>query len=255
MYNKVFKNSQITYGAPFQVRIPIALQNSKLQEEGQGIFVTPDEPEITEKPEEIIERAHEEAAMIIKEAEYEARRIMDDAYTEAKEKAAVMEEEAWQKGYAEGIAAAQKQCEETIAEAEEIKESALVKHDEVLAGIEAELIDLVLDVSKKVIGSEIALNKENMVYLVKQAIDNCSNKNGIILKVSTEDYSYLNTNRDKLAALIDCADEIELKQETSLKQGACILETPFGSMDAGIQTKLKKIEEAFYELLGDFSCK
>ncbi len=251
MYNKVFKNNQVTYGMPFQVRIPVALQNSRQQEECQGIFVTPDtdEPEITEKPEEIIERAHEEAAMIVKEAEYEARRIMDDAYTEAKEKAAVMEEEAWQKGYSEGIAAAQKECEVTIAQAEEIKAGALMEHDEVLAGIEAEVVNLILDVSKKVIGSEIALNKENMIYLIKQAIEGCSNKNGILLKVAPEDYNFLMANRDKLSAYIDCADEIELKQEMSLKQGACMLETPFGNVDAGVQTKLKKIEEAFRELL------
>ena len=34
-----------------------------------------------------------------------------------------------------------------------------------------------------------------------------------------------------------CADEIELKQEMSLKQGACIIETPFGSVDAGVTDK------------------
>ncbi|NJD01281.1 MAG: flagellar biosynthesis protein [Ruminiclostridium sp.] len=249
MYNKIFKNNQVTYGAPFKVRIPTALQNTRQQEEGRGIFITPDgDAKLAEKPEEIIQHANEEAAMIIKEAEYEARRIMDDAFTEGREKAGVMEEEAWQKGYAEGIAAAAKQCEATIEEAEEIKADALMKHDEVLAGIEAEIINLVIDVSKKVIGSEIALNKENMIFLIKQAIDNCSSKNGIILKVSPEDYNYLDTNRGKLAALIDCADEIELKQEMSLKQGACILETPFGNMDAGVQTKLGKIEEAFREL-------
>ena len=41
MYNKIFKNNQVTYGIPFQVRIPLTLQNIKQQEEGQGIFVTP----------------------------------------------------------------------------------------------------------------------------------------------------------------------------------------------------------------------
>ena len=251
MSNKVFKNNQVTYGVPFQVRIPITLQNIRQQEEGQGIFVAPDEPEITEKPEEILQRAHKEAAMIIKEAEYEARKIMEDAYTEAKEKAAVMEEEAWQKGYSEGIETAQKQCDATIAEAEKIKANALVEHDEVLAGLEAELINLVIEISKKVIGSEIAQNKENMIYLIKQALDNCSNKSGITLKVASEDYDFLKKNRDRLEELIDCANELEIKQEMSLKQGACILETPFGNMDAGVQTKLKKIEEAFRELLGE----
>lgn len=249
MSSKIFKNNQVTYGMPFQVRIPITLQNLKQQDEGKGIFVTPDEPEITDNPEEIIERAHKEAAVIIKEAEYEARRIMDDAYTEAKEKAAVMGEEAWQKGYSEGIAAAQKQCEDTIAEAEEIKARANEEHSEVLAGIETEIIDLVIEVSKKVIGSEIAINKENLIYLIKQAVNKCSNKKSIIIKVAPEDFDFLNMNREKLEEIIDCSDEMELKQDKSLKPGACILETPFGSMDAGVHKKLEKIEETFRELL------
>ena len=234
---------------PFQVRIPLTLQNLKQQEEPQGIFVTPDEQDTAEKPEDIIALARDEAAMIIKEAEYEARRIMDDAYTEAKEKAVVMEEEAWQKGYAEGLAAAQKQYEETISEAEAIKESAIVKHDEVLAGIETEIIDLVLDVAKKVIGTETALNKENLIYLVKQAIDGCSNKSSLILKVCAEDYEFLAGNRDRLMEMTEGIGELEIKKDISLKPGACILETPFGNMDAGAQTKLKKIEEAFRELV------
>lgn len=249
MYNKIFKNNQVTYGVPFQVRIPITLQNIKQQEEGQGIFVTPDEPDNIESAEEIIDRVQEEAAEIIKEAEYEARKIMDDAYTESKEKAAVMEEEAWQKGYAEGVSAAQKQYEATILEADEIKASAITEHNEVLAGIEAEVIELVIEVSKKVIGSEILQNKENLIYLIKQAVDKCSNKSSIILKVAPEDFNFLNINMNKFSAVIDCAEELVLKQDISLNAGACILETPFGNMDAGVQTKLKKIEEAFRELL------
>ena len=248
MSNKVFKNSQITYGVPFQVRMPVAPQNYRNEEETQGIFVTPDEPEITEKPQEIIQRAHEEAEVIIKEAEYDARRIVEDAYTEAKEKAAVMEEEAWQRGYSEGLAAAQKQCEAMIEEAESMKARSMVEHDEALAGMESEIISLVLEVSKKVIGSEIALNKENMIYLIKQAIDGCSNRNGIIVKVAPEDYSFIDANRSKLAECVECADTLELRQDGFLKPGSCILETPFGSMDAGVKTRLDKIEEAFLEL-------
>lgn len=252
MSNRVFKNSQVTYGVPFQVRIPLNLQQIKDEEEVQGIFVTPDdEPEITETPEEVLERAREEAALIIKEAEYDARRIIDEAYTEAKEKAAVMEEEAWQKGYTEGMAAAQQQSESTIAEAENIKAQAQIEHDEALAGMESEIINLVLEVTKKVIGSEIALNKENMIYLIKNAISCCSNRNGIIVRVSNEDYAYLDANRQKMAECIEGAESIELKQDSFLEPGDCILETPFGNMDTGMETKLRKIEEAFKELIGE----
>lgn len=246
MSSKIFKNNQVTYGIPFQVRIPIALQNLKQKDEVQE---TADEIEITDRPEAVIEQAHEEAALIIREATYEARRIMEEAYTEAKEKVAAMEEEAWQKGYAKGEDEAQKQYDKIISEAETIRKNAMVEHDDVLASIENEIIELVLDVSKKVIGSEMAINKENLISLIKDAIDKCSNKSNIVLKVAPEDYDFLTANMDKLMEAVGGMDGLELKQDLSLKTGACVLETLFGSMDAGIQTKLAKIEEAFRELL------
>lgn len=246
MSSKIFKNNQVTYGMPFQVRIPIALQNLKQKEEK---LEAAEEEEIFEKPDSLIEQATEEAALIIKEATYEAQRIMDDAYTEAKEKAIAMEEEAWQKGYAEGSEAAQKQYEIIIAEAEVIRENAKMEHNEVISGLENEIIELVLDVAKKVIGNEMFTNKKSMISLIKQAIDNCSNKNGIIVKIAPDDYKFLSENMDKLAEALGSLEGFEFKQDASLKPGSCILDTQFGSMDAGVQTKISKIEEAFRELM------
>lgn len=246
MSSKIFKNNQVTYGMPYQVRIPVALQNLKQQEEKKEI---PDEKMITDNPESILEQANEEASLIIKEAAYEARRIIDDAYTEAKEKAAAMIEEAWQKGYAEGMEAAKKQYEEIIAEAEDIKGSAKIQHYEVISGLESEIVQLVLDISKKVIGDEITLNKPSMLTLIKQAIEKCSNKSNIVLKVANEDYLFIAENMDKLTDILGNIDGLDVRLDSSLEPGACILDTQFGSMDAGIQTKLAKIEEAFRELL------
>lgn len=243
--SKIFKNNQVTYGMPFQVRIPLTLQNLKLQEE-QEVEECMEE---TERPETILEKAHEEAALIIKEATFEARRVMEEAYTEAKEKVAAMEEEALQKGYSEGTEAAQQEYDRLIAEAERIKENARVEHDDVLCSMENEMIELVLDIAKKVIGQEMCVNKDNIISLVKDAIDKCSNKSGIVLKVASEDYEYLKDNMDRLKEVAGCIDDLELKQDLSMKPGSCVLDTLFGSMDAGVQTKLMKIEEAFRELM------
>lgn len=249
MYNNIFKSNQVTYGRPFQVKIPFNIQSIRLQEEIEETSEIPDEPEETESPELILEKAREEASLIIREAEYEAGRLTDNAYRESEAKARSMEEDAWQKGYAEGLEAAQKQYESVIREAEAIRESAMEEHDQVLAGMESELVGIILDISKKVIGDELAANKENMIYLVRQAIEKCSNKDNVIIKISPEDYEFMIENQDRLYALIEGAGEIAIKQDLSLKQGACIIETPYGNVDAGAQTRIRKIEEAFMEIL------
>lgn len=248
MYNRIFKNNQVTYGRPYQIKIPMNLQ-APAQEESEEDAPPQAEPEEAENPEAILERAREEAALIIKEAEYEAARILEDARAEAERNTRAVLEEAWQKGYDEGNESAKEQYEGIIREAEAARESAREEHDRVLADMEAEIISLVTEVSREVIGNELATNSDSILYLVRQALEKCSNKNGLVIKVSPADYEYLAENRDRLNMLVQGAGDMEIKQEPSLEPGACLVETPFGSVDASAQTRLRKVEEAFRDIL------
>lgn len=259
LYNRIFKNNQIIYGNPFHVKQPVNMPNIRVAkgaedaddgfERGETDSVREETGEI--RTEDIIAKAREDAEMILRESEYEAARILENASREAAERVQAIEEEAWQRGYAEGSEAAQRQYEMLLQEAENCCATAQVEHDRMLACMEAEMVSLVLEVAKKVIGQEMAVNQENLLYLVKQAIGKCSVRNGITLKVSKEDYPYLSENKDRLMSMVEGAGEIEIKQDFSLKAGACIVETPFGNVDAGVETKIRNIEEAFKSLLGD----
>ena len=88
-----------------------------------------------------------------------------------------------------------------------------------------------------------------MIYLVRQALESCSNKTNLVLKVSPADYEYITGNMDRLASLAPGSGDIEIKQDLSLEPGSCIIDSAFGSVDAGVRTRLRKIEEAFREIL------
>jgi flagellar assembly protein FliH len=103
-------------------------------------------------------------------------------------------------------------------------------------------------VAQKVISSELTSNKDYIINLVVQALDKCSSRNNIKLKVSPDDFVFLSENKEKLSSLVD-VERIEIKNDLSLKPGACIIETPIGNVDGGVQTKLHKIEDAFREIL------
>jgi flagellar assembly protein FliH len=45
--------------------------------------------------------------------------------------------------------------------------------------------------------------------------------------------------------------ELNIKKDTSLKTGGCIVETAYGTVDASLQTKFKKIESAFRNVILD----
>lgn len=259
MYRKVFKNNQINLGTPFQIRTPMDLQlvrplNTPHPVEEELELVRPQKSveDITQIAEDIINRANEEAELIIKEAHFEAARIMDEAQVQAEELKTASVEDGKKLGYEEGIVEAQRQYEDMVRQAEEIKNNAIIEYSQVLKGIETDAVNMVMEIAKKVISDEISINKENILFLVKQAFEKCSNKDDVTLKVSPEDYEFMVANKDRMLSLIEGIGEIEIKKEGSLKAGSCIIETPFGSVDAGVQTKLKKIEETFKQLTGKY---
>ncbi|MCX8130324.1 MAG: FliH/SctL family protein [Clostridia bacterium] len=253
MSNKVYKNYQVNVGIPFQIRNPMNFQNlqtvnttTPLEKEKENAAEELSEASI----ESIINDAQQKAELILKEAQFESMRIIEDAEREASELKLSVEEEARQRGYEEGINEAKRQYEDLLQEAEFIKEHAKAEYKEVLAGIESEAVKMILDIARNVIGAEIAFNKEDILYLVKQAFEKCANRERVILRVSPEDFDYIDSNKHRLMSMVGGLSELEIKKDASLKEGGCLIDTPFGSIDAGVQTKLKKIEEAFRQAVG-----
>lgn len=256
MSNKVYKNYQVNVGIPFQIRNPLNIQNFQpinivppsVDKEEENLKEEADKQEVD--VEKMIEDARQEAEMIMKEAQYEAMRIIETAETEANEIKTKVEEEARQAGYNEGVEEARRQYEDLLQEAEFIKEHARVEYKEVLAGIESEAVNMILEIARNVIGTEISFNKEDILYLVKAAFEKCANRERIILRVSPDDHDYIVQNKERLMSMVDGLSELEIKKDVSLKVGACLIDTPFGSIDAGVQTKFNKIEEAFRQAVG-----
>lgn len=251
LYNKIVKNNQVTYGPPFQIRITPRMQNiiSVENESEDEVTENVDSGPKTIDPEELLEQVRHEAELILKEAGFEADRLLEQARQEAEKKAEAIAEEAWQRGYAEGTEAARQQNESILAEAEEIRLSASEEHDSIMAGMETEIVELLLDVARKVVSSEITTNRDVILHLVKEAMDNCSGKTGAVLRLSPTDCDYLEENRDALLTMTQGADSLEIKRDSTLKQGDCIIETSMGCVDAGVGTRMDKIGEAFREQL------
>lgn len=254
MSNRIFKNYQINMGMPFQISNPLNAYNIKTVNTLEGVkdeAVREEEVSArTQDYEDILESAREEASAIRKEAELEGMRILEEAQSILEEHKKAIEEEARKKGYEEGISEAKSQYEDLMNEAEIIKEHAKAEYAEVLAGIEGEAVSLILDIAKKVIGEEVKLNKEAVVIIVKQAIEKCTNKEEVKVRLCPDDYEYLSENMEELTSRVDGLGELELKKDSTLKDGACIVETPYGSIDGGIDTKFNKIEEEFKDAVG-----
>lgn len=254
MYNRIFKNNQVTYGRPYPVNIPVTVHKLSIEDISDAEEDESEELTDSADPEMMLENTRHKCEMMTREAELEADRIMEEARQEATGEAQKITEEAWQKGYAEGIDTAAEQSRDILAQAEEMRREAQREHEELIAGMEEEMLGLVMDVAKKVVAGELETDKNVIIKLIRDALPKCSNKNGAVLRVSTEDAETLAENSTELMSGIDGADSLEIKNDSALHKGDCIIETQFGSVDAGVSTRLDKIEEAFNEELHYDSC-
>ncbi len=245
MYNKVFKNNQVTYGRPYQIRVPDPPQNfsntDEDLEENEDLQYEPTDPE------ELLERARRKCEVLLKEAGMEADKLLEEARLKAEKEAADIAEESWQRGYAEGMEAASEQNRSILEEAGKIRDSAAEEYGSIIAGMEADIVELVIRVARKATAAELTTNRDIILQLVSSALSECSNKKGAIIRVSPTDSQYLLENRDRLATMAEGTDSMEIIPDSCMKPGDCIIETPLGSIDAGAGTRLDKIEEAMKE--------
>ncbi len=239
----------MTYGRPYSVQIPVTVHKLNIEEMSDEEEAESEEMSESPDPELLLENTRHKCEMITREAELEAGRIIEEARQEAAAKAQKITEEAWQKGYAEGIDAAAEQSRDILAQAEEMRLEAQREHEELIAGMEEEMLNLVMDMTRKVVAGELATDKDVIIRLIREALPKCSNKGGAVLRVSPEDAENLAENREELLSCIEGADSLEIKKDSTLHKGDCIIETQFGSVDAGVNTRLDKIEEAFNEEL------
>jgi flagellar assembly protein FliH len=245
LYNKLFKNNQVTYGRPYQVKLPDNLLKFTDDPDGKADGI--DEPLSEASPEELLRRAEKKAETIITEAKTEAQSIIEQTRARAEQEAEAIAEEAWQRGYAEGMEAAAAQNRSILEEAEKIKQNAAEEYEMILAGMEADILELAVRIARKAVAGELKTNRDVILQLVSSALAECSEKKGAVIRVSPEDYDHLNENMERLAQLSEGADELDIRPDGSMQPGDCTVETPLGSIDAGAETRLEKIEEALKE--------
>lgn len=255
MSNKIYKNNQVNVGVPFQIKFPVTYQ-PPVKNIGPKADLEQDEEQEQEQVdykalgEEIINKAKAEADMIIKEALLEAKDIIKNASVDVENLKQQVSEEARAEGYETGLAQAKQEYEALIKEAQDIKTQAGIDYKKILDSLEEDSVNTILDIAKKVISKELEC-KQNILLLVKDAFEKCSKDRKAILKLSEHDFDFVNEHKDELESMLERSEEIEIKKDLSLKEGGCIIETSFGSIDASVDTKLEKIENDFKDILNE----
>ncbi|MDK2798585.1 MAG: flagellar assembly protein FliH [Clostridiales bacterium] len=241
--SKVVKSFQVNLGIPFKINYPID-NFDQTKEDHLDMEISHEKTR-----QQLVDDAHCEANKIIQHAKQMAQKILNDANQEAEQLRQLALHEGREQGYKDGLEEIRKKEETILKEAREIKMSAQGEYMMLLESAEKDIIGLVTDIVKKIIGDELNARPEAISSIVQQTLHKCRGIESIIIKVSPEDYDIVNENKNAILRQSEYSGQAEVKKDLSLKKGDCIVETPVGSINAKIDTQLKAIEEVFKDIL------
>jgi flagellar assembly protein FliH len=246
--SSLYKSGSVKLGTPLEI-INDALpemgcpKNAAAEEVSQGSG-------IPEEVSGILKEAREKAAGIINQAEENSKKAYEEARQQGYKKGY---EEGEQKGLAEGFEKGRQQglatAERMIEEAIDVKKRALETKERLVKEAEAEIIQIVLAIARKVLGEQIKTDREAVLGAVRKALEKCTFSGRVTMKVSPDDYDVIELSKKRLLAEIDGITQLDIEVEEGLSQGSCVLETESGFIDSSVEVQLSRIENTFRELL------
>lgn len=166
----------------------------------------------------------------------------------SKEESGKREGKAYEKGFVEGekagIEAVTKKVEPALNNfnqaATELENIAKKIH----LNAERESIDLALAIAKKIVGHEIATNKEVVLSVVKEALKDVVDPEKIRIRMSPSDMEVLRDAKFQFSKYVDNIEAIIFEEDETIGCGGCVIETNLGNIDARIEKQLQAVEQA-----------
>jgi flagellar assembly protein FliH len=103
---------------------------------------------------------------------------------------------------------------------------------------------------KKMLRREMTLAPDAVLDVLGDVLARLSDKNHLVIYVSPEDMALLEERmQEEFADILRGARHLELKSDTNVDRGSCIVETNLGIYDARWRTQLDQIETVIEDLL------
>ena len=116
-----------------------------------------------------------------------------------------------------------------------------------LDGLEDEVAAVALEVARAVLGRELSADPAAVVDLARCALAHVLSRREGLLRVSPADAPLLRAEQPRLAALLDRAPGLGLREDGAVPRGAVVVETEAGRVDARVEAQLAALERALAE--------
>ena len=194
--------------------------------------------------ENILQEARDQAEKMLADASEEVARIKILIGEEAEELKLRAAEDGKQQGVAEANNQMLEQLQKTTERCNALLEAATSEARQIVLAADNQIIELVLAITRKIIYDELEDRPEVILGIVRTALERVRDQNHINIHVSLDDYESILQARNELQSIVGSEQTLIVTADTVLTRGGCMIETSFGTVEAGVDTQLDSIRRA-----------
>lgn len=178
----------------------------------------------------------------------EARTTSAQLLNETQQKVAQISQQAEQQGLAQGREAGQAETRRMLEQAQNILQAAQADRERLLHESEGEMVQLVLQIVRKILRIEPIINEQVLIQVVRAALERLGKQVNVLIRVHPEDLELLHFS---LLQLEELALDIELVPDPAIEPGGCRVISAAGEIDATLQTQFEAVARSFLMLASD----
>jgi flagellar assembly protein FliH len=113
-----------------------------------------------------------------------------------------------------------------------------------LEGNQEKILNLVFSVTEKIINREISTNRDIVHGVLKSAIKQVLDKEGIIVRLHPEDYRYMMETNPGIIDGFDDIRSMSIVEDSTIRRGGVVIDTSSGEVDARLDQQLHEVRKA-----------
>jgi flagellar assembly protein FliH len=189
-------------------------------------------------PEETLDNREIEV-LIERRVTSEVERVRRECHIDAERLA----EERYQRGWTEGHTAGRNEIQPAVEHLSRMLEDIADQRESILRDAEKIVVQLGLRVAEKIIRTEVRLQPEVVVNVVADAIRRIADKSRVVIRVNPDDADRVSNYRERLASLVGGIGQMEIRDDPTVSQGGCLVETSVETIDARFEEQLSRLDE------------
>ncbi|WP_249869786.1 flagellar assembly protein FliH [Oceanobacillus saliphilus] len=152
-------------------------------------------------------------------------------------------------GFQQGKREGQAEYEEKLLQANQIIESTTKDYHATIEKSDEAILQLAVSVASKILNSNISDDASSFMGVVRGAIKEIKDQSVITIKLHPANYELVMQHKEELHRSLESDTKLSVYIDQNLSENACLIEHPFGQIDASIDTQLSKIREALHDYL------